>query len=130
MPTFEISTPSSSLALGWEFDGDYLVSLEATVNGFKGHSSGHVEKQEFERFLNDIAQLNKTLKGHAEFSSVVFDIFAIRFEASDGLGHLAVRGRLSIDEQDLYHSSCQSLSFRFDLDSNQLETIVNAQRAT
>jgi hypothetical protein len=94
------------------WDGGWLNSnIDLSLGCFKGSFNANLRVDEFERFLKDLRNLDKTLKGKAAYQSIeewlIIDIenadslgnFNVRVTAKDSLGgHNKITGLVVIDQ--------------------------------
>src|SRR5262245_25794647 len=114
MPSLTLGDGGAQMSLHWDQqeDGDYLVSVEAEVEGFKGHADGHVAESDFKAFATGLAELERSRKGKTAVASPGPCEFEVIVHAIDGVGHMGVSGILKYlrpgDE-----SPSQTLHFSF-----------------
>jgi hypothetical protein len=82
--------------LHWTEDGsgDFLVSIEAEADDFRGHADGHVVGSDMRRFIEDLKRLDQSRNGKAQLSSVAQGEFKVTIQAIDRAGHMGVSGVL------------------------------------
>jgi hypothetical protein len=76
-----LTAKEATFRLSYEADGsgDYLIGLEAAVEGFRGHADGHIVGKDWLEFRNDLNKLEQDRKGKAHLGSALpeeFDIFS------------------------------------------------------
>jgi hypothetical protein len=103
-------------------DGDFLVAIEASVDGFSGHADGHVTSSDFKVFADQCRALEKNRQGVASFSSALEGEFTLSLRSIDRLGHLGVAGRLHYRAQG--EEFAQRLDFEFAFDPAELQNVL------
>ena len=96
------------------------MQTTAKLNGFSGHSDGHVVKEVFEKFAQDVGTLNKTRKGEAKFDSAYPGEFELVLKSIDGVGHLGVFGKLQFSSSSNIRE-IQKLEFALEFPPEQIE---------
>ena len=116
--------------VNWEAEGsgDYLVSVEAEVEGFKGHADGHVTGADLKAFAEGLAKLERSRKGKAVLTSAAPGEFEVTVQAVDGVGHMGVTGVLRYTSLG-HERPSQVLQFELDFEPNQLIEAVKAAHA-
>ena len=105
-------------------DGNYLVAIEASVDGFCGHSDGHVAGSDFQTFAKQCRALEESRQGVASFSSALESEFTLSLRSIDGLGHLGVAGRLHYRAPG--EEFAQHLEFEFAFDPSEMQNVLRA----
>ncbi|MCS7168079.1 MAG: hypothetical protein RMI91_11915 [Gemmatales bacterium] len=83
-----ISRPHPEASDYW--DSNWIsASVEVKAGGFRGSASGHLRAEELAEFHRQLAQLQESLWGTAEFTTME-GWLSIRVEG-DGLGHMTCR---------------------------------------
>ena len=103
--------------------GDFLVSIEAHVDGFSGHADGHVAGAEWLQFVADLQQLAQSRKGAARVRSADPEGFELSIHTIDSLGHVATSGTLRFRRPGAEWPQ-QELAFGFAFDPSRLETVI------
>ena len=118
------------MSLNWDAqaDGDYLASVDAEAEGFKGHADGHVAGADFRVFIEGLEKLERTRKGKAVLISAAPDEFQVTVQAVDGVGHMSVAGTLRYRSLGCERPT-QILRFEFDFEPSQLIEAVKAIHA-
>ena len=114
-----------SIIIAWDFDGEFIVSVEVAAFGFTGHSDGHVDTKNFNSFRRSLAILEKNRRGGAVLSSVYPGLFEITVQSTDDLGHMAVGGALRFDA-NRKDTHIQELHFEFEFEPSKLRSFVRA----
>jgi hypothetical protein len=120
MSQIEFSSDTGKFRMGWSFDGDYHINLEVKAQGFRGHSDGHVQKNDFEMFARDLMALSETRVGKAEFQSAMPNMFECSVRAIDSSGHLAAFGTLTFQSSS-ERAGEQKLEFSLEFEPSQIE---------
>ena len=120
MKQIKFSSSTGKVKIEWNFDGDYIVRTTAKLQGYSGHSDGHVIKDEFEEFAKDIVELSKTRKGEAKFESAHPGDFEVIVQSVDGVGHMGVFGQLNFSSPQ-NRNEVQGLKFSLEFPPEQLE---------
>jgi hypothetical protein len=96
MRSWSLQEGSSSVEIDCDRDddGDFVVSIRASVEGFVGHAGGHVVGAEWTSFLDALRRLELTRKGEARFASAYPGEFELRVHSIDSRGHLGLSGML------------------------------------
>ena len=128
MDAIEFSSSGGKVKISWNFDGDYIVAVDARVYGFRGHSDGHVVLEEFKKFAKDIVALAKSRKGQAHFSSAFPGFFDVTVRSTDSTGHLGVFGSLASKSGTDFDEE-QRLQFSLHFEPSQIENAARALRA-
>jgi hypothetical protein len=121
MPSLTLGGEEALMSLDWDQqeDGDYLVTVEAEVEGFKGHADGHVTESDFKAFTEGLEQLERSRKGRTAVASPGPCEFEVIVHAIDSVGHMGASGILKYlrpgDE-----SPSQILHFSFEFEPSQL----------
>ena len=127
MDAIEFSNSGGKIKISWNFDGDYVVAVDAKAYGFRGHADGHVVLDEFKKFAKDIMALAKSRKGQANFSSAFPGFFDVTVRSFDDVGHLGVFGSLTAKSgTDLEEN--QALQFSLHFEPSQIENAARAMR--
>ena len=118
------------MSLNWDDDGggDYLVSIEAEVEGFRGHADGHVTGADLRAFTDALKQLERSRKGKAVLASALEGEFDVTVRAVDSAGHMGVAGTLRYTSLGQERPS-QVLRFEFDFEPSQLTQAVQSAHA-
>ena len=118
------------MSLDWDDqgDGDYLVSIEAEAEGFKGHADGHVTGSDLRTFTDGLKELERSRKGKAVLISALPDEFQVTVQAIDSVGHMGVTGALRYTRLGC-EWPVQALQFGFDFEPNQLIEAVKTANA-
>ncbi|MEO1201443.1 MAG: hypothetical protein AAFX10_01965 [Pseudomonadota bacterium] len=127
MDAIEFSSGGGRVKVSWNFDGDYVVAIDAKAYGFRGHSDGHVVLDEFKKFARDVVALAKSRKGQAKFSSAFPDFFDITVRSTDNTGHLGVFGSLTATSGTNLDED-QKLQFSVHFEPSQIEDAARALR--
>lgn len=127
MDAIEFSSSGGKVKISWNFDGDFVVAVDARVFGFRGHSDGHVVLEEFKKFANDVVALAKSRKGQASFSSAFPEFFDVSIRSTDSKGHLGVFGSLSAKSGTDFDED-QKLDFSLRFEPSQIENAARALR--
>ena len=106
-----------SLSAEPDGSGDFLVAVEAEVEGFSGHADGHVVGDHWKAFMESLRQLEKTRKGSALLESAAPGEFEVLIRAVNGRGHMGISGALRYCVQE---ERGQRLEFSFEFDPSQL----------
>jgi len=125
MSKIQFTSSTGKVHIAWNFDGDYLVQITAKLQGFSGHSAGHVVRENFEKFAKDVSKLNMTRKGEAKFESARPDEFGLTLKSVDGVGHLGVFGKLKFSSFS-NKTEIQRLEFALEFPPEQIESAVMA----
>ena len=128
MNAIEFSSNGGKVRIGWDFDGDYIVAIDAKAYGFRGHSDGHVELGEFKKFAKDVVALAKSRKGQANFASAFPGFFDLTIRSTDSKGHLGVFGSL-IAKSGTDFDEEQALQFALHFEPSQIESAARALRS-
>jgi hypothetical protein len=130
MPTITLGVDGTLMSINWnaQGDGDYLASVEAEAEGFKGHADGHVTRSDLKAFFEGLRKLEHTRKGKAVLISAAPDEFEVTVQAVDAVGHMAVIGTLRYTSLGGERPT-QILRFEFDFEPNQLVEAVKATHA-
>jgi len=117
----------SSLTLSSTPDGsrDYLVSVEAAVNGFSGHADGHVAGRDWETFMADLERLEQARQGKACLASAAEGDFELTVHSIDSQGHMGVSGLLRYREAGVEDWPQQHLRFAFEFDPTKLAAFLH-----
>ena len=125
MKQIKFASSTGKVRIEWDFDGDYLVRTTAKLMGFSGHSEGHVVKDVFEQFAEDVAALNKIRKGEARLESAHPGEFELIVRSVDGAGHLGVFGKLNFTSTQ-NRKEIQKLEFALEFPPEQIESAAKA----
>ena len=125
MSTASIFSDTDRLSLDWQYDGDFLVSIEAESYGFTGHADGHVAENDFQQFVKSLRDLERTRLCDATLVSAMPGEFEVSIRSLDNLGHLAVQGKLSWDD-GTYYEHVNQLTFSFEFDPSGLAAFVKS----
>jgi hypothetical protein len=130
MPNITLNAGESIMSLDWDDDGsgDYLVSIEAEAEGFKGHADGHVTGSDLRAFIASLEKLERSRKGKARLISALPGEFEVTVEAVDSVGHMGVAGVLRYTVPGDERPS-QILQFAFDFEPSQLIKAVSDAHA-
>jgi hypothetical protein len=130
MPNIRLSAKGARLSLSWAGDGsgDYLISIEAEAEGFKGHADGHVTGSDLRAFTEALEQLERSRKGKATLASAAPDEFEVIVHAIDKAGHMGAGGVLRYRRTGDEWPS-QSLHFSFEFEPSQLIKAVSDAHA-
>lgn len=120
MSSIEFSGSNGNVVIRWSYDGDYYLSIEAKVQGFRGHADGHVSEGCFRKFFKDIKSLNEKRQGVADLESELPGEFEVSVHSIDHVGHLAISGQLSFRSLQ-ERGSRQSLNFTLEFEPSQIE---------
>jgi hypothetical protein len=128
MKSLSLSADDASLLLTWECDGsgDYLVSVEAAADGFRGHADGHVVGSDFRTFADELKRLEQNRKGIARLASAASGIFELLIESINSLGHMGASGVLQYRRPGVEYWPQQRFEFAFEFDPSQLIHAVRA----
>jgi hypothetical protein len=123
--SFQVTAEKSSVIVRAHPDGDgnFLVAIEASVDGFGGHADGHVVGSDFRMFARQCRALEEKRQGVASFSSALEGEFTLSLQSIDGLGHLGVAGHLRYSRRDEF---AQRLDFEFAFDASELYNVLRA----
>jgi hypothetical protein len=127
MDAFEFSSSGGKVKISWNFDGDYIVVVDAKAYGFRGHADGHVVLDEFKKFAKDVVALAKSRKGEANFSSAFPGFFDVTVRSIDNTGHLGVFGSLTAKSGTTFEQN-QKLQFSLHFEPSQIEDAARAIR--
>jgi hypothetical protein len=130
MPSITLQNGEALMSLNWDDDGsgDYLVSIEAEAEGFKGHADGHVTGADLRAFTDGLERLEHSRKGEAVLVSAATGEFKITIRAVDSVGHMGVAGALRYTSPGRERPS-QMLHFEFDFEPSQLIDAVRSAHA-
>ena len=129
MEPASISSDSGHLLLSFRFDGDFYVAIDAASHGYSGSADGHVAADNFNQFASDLCVLEEKRKGSAVLSSVIPDVFEIRIESLDNLGHLGASGTLTDVISRNHHGHVVRLDFSFEFSPSVLAAFSNSVAA-
>ena len=104
-------------------DGDFLVAIEASVDGFCGHADGHVVGLDFQTFARQCHALEEKRQGAAILGSALEGEFTLSIHSTDGVGHMGVSGHLRYSRGDQF---AQRLDFEFSFDPAELQNVLRA----
>jgi len=121
-----ISSNTGHLSLTWQYDGDFLVSVEAESCGFSGHADGHVADDEFKQFVSSLKDLERTRQGEATFSSAMPGDFEVSIRSLDSQGHLGVQGKLYFCDYGSRYGHVNQLTFCFEFDPSDLAAFIKS----
>ncbi|WP_152539354.1 WapI family immunity protein [Methylomicrobium lacus] len=79
--------------------GDASFAIEFRVEGFSGSGPTWVDLLTLQSFVKQLRALEVSRKGEAAMESMTPREFELRIWATDGLGHMALKGRLSHRKQ-------------------------------
>jgi hypothetical protein len=130
MARVSLSGEHANFLLEWKEDGsgDFLVSIEAEADDFRGHADGHVTGKDLRQFTGDLKRLDQARKGKAQLISAAPGEFEVTILAIDGAGHMAISGVLSYLRPGPERPA-QKLEFFFEFDPSQLHQAVNDAHA-
>jgi hypothetical protein len=116
--------------LEWKEDGsgDFLVSIEAEADDFRGHADGHVTGRDLRQFTGDLKRLDESRKGKAQLSSAAAGEFEVTIRAIDRAGHMGISGVLCYLRPGRERPP-QKFEFFFEFDPSQLPTAVTDAHA-
>ena len=120
MNMIKFSSSGGRIKIGWSFDGDYTIAIDAKAYGFRGHADGHVTLDEFKKFARDLVSVAKSRKGQANFSSAFPGLFDVTVRSTDNTGHLGVFGSLTA-QSGTDSNEDQRLQFALHFDPSQIE---------
>jgi len=120
----------AAFLLEWSEDGsgDYLVSIGAEAEGFRGHSDGHVVGADFRRFIEELERLDQLRSGKAQISSAAQGLFEVTIHSIDSAGHMGVSGVLRYLRTGP-ERPYQVIEFFFEFDPSQLPEAVSDAHA-
>ena len=126
MTSWSLQEGAASLSLTSESDGDgdYLVSLEVSVEGFTGHADGHVVGSDWVSFVAAVRKLEKARKGEARFESAIPGEFELRLHSIDSRGHMGASGSLRFSRAGGEDWPHQFLRFAFEFDPSKLVALA------
>lgn len=126
MKSFSIGADGSSLLVTFEDDGagDFLLSIEASSDGFSGHADGHVIGEDWERFVAELRCLESSRKGAARFASAFPGEFEFEIGSVDSVGHMGVSGVLRYRRVGVEQWPQQQLHFAFEFDPSLLASLM------
>ncbi len=127
MDAIEFSSGGGKVKISWNFDGDYVVAVDAKAYGFRGHADGHVVLDEFKIFAKDVVALAKSRKGQASFASAFAGFFDVTVRSTDSTGHLGVFGSLT-SKSGAHLDEDQTLQFSLHFEPSQIEDAARALR--
>ena len=130
MPKVSLTADSAAILIDWhaEGSGDYVVSIEAEADGFRGHADGHAVGAAVREFVRGLIRLEQSRKGKAQLASVIQNEFQVTIQAIDGVGHMGVSGILRAGPFGPEGRPPQMLKFFFEFDPSQLpEAVRQAQ---
>ena len=130
MSSFSLSEGSASLKLLCEpdGDGDYLASIEVSVEGFTGHADGHIVGSDWRAFVDALRKLEKARIGEARVESAYPGEFELRFHSIDSKGHMGVSGSLRFSRSGGEVWPHQQLRFAFEFDPSNLVRLTSGAR--
>jgi hypothetical protein len=100
------------------WDGNWLrAKVEVAAGGFRGLVKCELRAEELGEFHRQLAALQESLTGHAEFGTLE-SWFFLRIEG-DGIGHMAIEGFVS-DGQ----GNGNTLRFRLACDQTQTRSLL------
>jgi hypothetical protein len=116
--------------LEWKEDGsgDFLVSIEADADDFRGHADGHVTGKDLRQFTGDLKRLDHSRKGKAQLRSAAAGDFEVTIRAIDSAGHMGISGMLRYLRPGPERPA-QKFEFFFEFDPSQLPGAVNDAHA-
>jgi hypothetical protein len=99
---------------------DRRATVQVVVPGFTGTLETWIAKVDWDGFLDELRELERTRQGKAQLSADDSRDFQLTIAATDRSGHLEVIGQLS----QLVGSHRASLGYGFAFDPGQLSTIL------
>jgi hypothetical protein len=106
--------------------GDFLVTIEAQIEGFCGHADGHVFGAAWHAFVRQLAALEAERKGAARLISAMPGDFDLEVMALDSKGHMGLSGVLSYRRAGVDEWPVQQLRFGFEFDPSKLSAFAKA----
>lgn len=99
------------------WDGNWIVcEVEIAAGGFRGRFDADLRSEEFHAFMEQIAELDRTVDGAATFSTMEGQLMLTL--SADGQGHITVAGQ-ALD----LAGSPNRLNFRFDMEQKCLPAV-------
>jgi hypothetical protein len=84
---------------GGQVAAEVWAHVKVNANEFTGELASCIARADWEKFLADLAALEAARRGEAILRSAISSELMLRIYASDGVGHMAIDGRLQREEQ-------------------------------